>query len=184
MRLMLARRYRGVRRGVRMLCVVLFGKRQAHGQVTACGDDAFVRAIVDALDILKAKTPDAYALLEKHLVTIVCVKPSGVFTKGLSSRSRTVVGMGPGWSKGSIVEYAGALAHEAYHCELYRCAEQSTPGRSVPRDAYSGEHAESLCLKYQCDVLRRLGLDEERVHFWERRFESRWWEIPFDQRTW
>ncbi len=155
-----------------------------HGGVTARGDDAFVRATVEALELLKAKTPDVYALLEKHIETVISGKPSGVFAWGLARYPATIMLMGPAYAKGSVVEYAGALAHEAYHCELYRRAEQSAPGGLVPRHAYSGEHAESLCLKYQCDVLRRLGLDEALIDRYESGLQTKWWEVPFDQRSW
>jgi hypothetical protein len=155
-----------------------------HGGVVVRGDDAFVRATIDALELLKAKTPDVYALLEKHVGFVISGKPSAVVVRGLARFPTTMVVMGPAYFERSAVEYAGALAHETYHCELYRHAEQSAPGRPVPRHAYSGEHAETLCLRYQCDVLRRLGLDEAHIDRYEKSLESRWWEVPFDQRSW
>lgn len=79
----------------------------------------------------------------------------------------------PAYPKASAIEYAGALAHEAYHCELYRRVEQSAAGGQVPRQAYSGENAEALCLKYQCDVLRRLGLDAALIDRYEGGLQSK-----------
>ena len=155
-----------------------------HGGSVVCGDDAFVRATIEALELLKAKTPDVYALLEKHIGYVVSGKPSGVVVTGLARFPTTMVLMGPSYSQGSIVEYAGTLAHESYHCELYRRAEHTAPGSPVPEHAHSGENAESLCLRYQCDVLRRLGLDEAQIDRYERSLESKWWEVPFDQRSW
>ena len=155
-----------------------------HGGVVVCGDDAFVRATIEALELLKAKTPDVYALLKKHIGYVVSGKPSGVAVTGLARFPTTMVLMGSSYSQGSIVEYAGALAHETYHCELYRRAEQTTPGRPVPEHAHSEEYEESLCLRYQCDVLRQLGLDEAQIDRYERSLESKWWEVPFDQQNW
>ena len=156
-----------------------------HGTVVVRGDDAFVRATIEALELLKAKTPDVYALLERHIGDIVSGKPSGVVVIGLARFPTTLVVMGPAYSQRSMVKNAGALAHETYHCELYRRAEQLAPGRPVPIHAYSGEYAETLCLRYQCDVLKRLGLDEAEVDRYERSsLESRWWEVPFDQQSW
>ena len=155
-----------------------------HGGVVIRGDDAFVRATIEVLELLKAKTPDVYALVEEHIGYVVSGKPSGVVVRGLARFPTTMVLIGPAYSQRSIVEYAGALAHETYHCELYRRAEQLAPARPVPSHAHSGEHAESLCLRYQCDVLRRLGLDEAQIDRYERSLESKWWEVPFAQRSW
>src|SRR5215469_8627364 len=52
------------------------------GEVVVIGDDAFVRATTEALELLKNKTPDVYALLRKHIGCIVSSKP-----KRVSSRS-------------------------------------------------------------------------------------------------
>jgi hypothetical protein len=52
--------------------------------------------------------------------------------------------------------------------------------RAPPKNAYSGERAETLCVAYECDVLRRLGLDEWDVHRQARMLESKWWEAPGD----
>jgi len=154
-----------------------------HDGVAIRGHEAFVRATVEALELLKAKTPDVYALVQKHIGDIVSGKPSGVFTSMLGF-GPTVVVMGPLFSEGSVIEYAGALAHETYHCELYRAAEKDGARNAVSEDAYSGEHAESLCLRYQCDALRRLGLNELHIERYETGLATRWWDVPLDRRDW
>jgi hypothetical protein len=80
----------------------------------------------------------------------------------------------------SIEERAGILAHETYHAELYRRAQNGNSHQAVPKNAYTGEHAESVCVACECDVLRRLGVDEWDVHQHQRSLESRWWEAPGD----
>ena len=148
------------------------------------GDDAFVRATVEALELLKSRTPDAYALLEMHIGDVVSGQPSGVAISALRHLPKTMIVMGLSYSEHSTVEYAGALAHETYHCELYRRAQGGDPHGSVPTNVYSGKDAESLCLRYQCDVLRRLGLADAHIARYESALESNWWEVPFDQRDW
>jgi hypothetical protein len=160
----------------------LCGKKHMHDGIAIRGDDAFVRATVGALELLKAKTPDVYALLQKHIADVVSAKRSGVLTRALRYIPKTLVLFGPSYSGNSTVEYAGALAHEAYHCELYRRAQVDSPNLSVPASAYSGEYAETLCLNYQCDVLRRLGLDQARIEQYESTLKSKWWQIPFHQK--
>ena len=160
---------------------LLFGKKHMHDGIAIRGDDAFVRATVEALDLLRGQTPDVYALVRRHLGDILASKPTGVLTRP-SRFAPTVVMIGPSVSKGSAIEYAGALAHEAYHCELYKSAAASSPDIRVPTSVHSGEEAERQCLRYQCDVLKRLGLDDKRLGQHERKMETRWWEVPFDQR--
>jgi hypothetical protein len=155
-----------------------------HDGIAIRGDADFVRATVEALQLLKAKTPGVYVLLQEHIGDIVSFKHSGVFTHSLRHIPTTLVLISPCYSESSAVEYAGALAHETYHCELYRRGQAGGPRGSVPTTAYSGEYAESLCLKYQCDVLRQLGLDEARIARYESSLKSKWWETPFSQRHW
>ena len=89
--------------------------------------------------------------------------------------------MRPYGSEISIEVRAGILAHETYHAELYRRAQNGNPRRKPPDNAYySGEYAETLCISYECKVLRRLGADEWTIYRTERMLESKWWEAPGD----
>jgi hypothetical protein len=87
--------YRRMVLGVRTFGLVLFGRSQMHGGVVIRGDDAFVRATIEVLELLKAKTPDVYALLEKHIGYVVSGKPSGVVVRGLARFPTTMVLIGP-----------------------------------------------------------------------------------------
>jgi hypothetical protein len=161
----------------------LLGKKWIYATVAIHGNTEFINATIKALEILKEQIPDAYNLVLKHVGDIVSGKPSGVFPDMLWLGPTFVI-MGPAYSERTAIEYAGALAHEAYHCELYRRAEMNGHGSSVPVHAYAGEDAEKLCLDYQCDVLRRLGLDQSIIEEYENGLQTRWWEIPFEQRDW
>jgi hypothetical protein len=183
---MFKRWYRKTNELVHLTRMLLFGRRQTHGRVTVIGEGAFVRATIDVLELLKTKTPDVYTLLEKHIWIVISGKHSCVVVNALAHMptTMTVVGLAQ-HQRQSVIENAGGLAHEAYHCELYRRAEQSAHGGLVPKQAYSGEHAESMCLEYQCEVLRRLGLDEALIdRFYESSLQSRWWEVPYEQIDW
>ena len=59
----------------RRIVKALFNSR---GGVTILGDDAFVRATTEALELLKNKTPDVYALMQKHIGCVVSSKPTRV----------------------------------------------------------------------------------------------------------
>ena len=158
--------------------------------VMIVGDDAFVRAITEALELLKRQTPDVYALLQKHIGCVVSSKPARVSrhsaaascaTSLLAHFPTTVVLMRPYVRELPIEQRAGILAHETYHAELYRLAQSANPRQAVPEtNAYSGEYAESLCVAYECKVLRRLGADEWEIYRTQRSLESKYWEAPGD----
>jgi hypothetical protein len=163
--------------------------RNPCGVVVILGDDAFVRANTEALELLKNKTPDVHALLQKHIGCIVSSKPTRVsshsfaaccFTGLLALFSTTVVLMRPYGRELPIEQRAGILAHETYHAELYRRAQNGDTSQEVAEINYSGEREESLCVAYECDVLRRLGVDEWDIHRRQRSLESKWWEAPGD----
>jgi hypothetical protein len=178
----LVRLYRRIVITVRIIRA-LFGKKRIYGTVTVRGNEEFISATIKALELLKEKTPEAHELVQKHIGDIVSGKPSGVFPDILWLGPTFVI-MGPAYSEGSTIEYAGAIAHEAYHCELYTQGENDNPSNAVPPNTYSGEHAERLCLQYQCAVLRKLGLDEENIKEYESGLHTRWWEVPFERRDW
>jgi hypothetical protein len=159
------------------------------GEVVIIGDDAFVQATSEALELLKNRTPDVHALLQKHIACVVSSKrtrvsshsfAAGCLTSLLAHSPTTVVLMRPYGRELSTEKRAGVLAHETFHAELYRRAQGGNPRQAAPEDAYSGERAESLCVAYECDVLRRLGVDEWEIHLNARRLESKWWEAPGD----
>jgi hypothetical protein len=160
-----------------------------RGGVVIIGDDAFARVTAEALELRKNKTPDVYALLQKHVGCIVSSKPTRFskqafaaccLTGLLAHFATTAVLIRPYGSELSVEQRAGVLAHETYHAELYRRAQKGSPRQVVPENAYSGEHEETLCVAYQCDVLRRLEVDEWDIRQWERSLKSRWWEAPGD----
>src|SRR5215470_16206826 len=92
-----------------------------RGGVEIIGDDAFVSATAEALELLKNKTPDVYALLQKHVGCIVSSKPTRFskqafaaccITGLLALTPTTAVLMRPYCSELAIEQRAGILAHE------------------------------------------------------------------------
>jgi hypothetical protein len=178
----LAAWYRRDRRWGRIVHA-LFNSRRG---VEIIGDDTFIRLTSEALELLRTQVPDVYALLRKHVGCIVSSKPLGsrsaaiacCYVSLLAFAPTTAVLMRPYGHELPIEQRAAILAHETYHAELYRIGQDGHPRRQPPVDTYSGERAETLCVAYECDVLRRLGVDEWDVRHNERKLESRWWESP------
>jgi hypothetical protein len=161
----------------------LLGKRHVYGNITIYGNEDFINLTIKALELLREIIPDTYQLVGKHIGDIVSGTPSGVFTS-MRWLGPTFVTISPSCSNGSTREYAGVLAHEAYHCELYSNAERGGLGSHVERSVYSGENAERLCLQYQCDVLRKLGMSEVEVQAYQGLIRTKWWEVPYEKRDW
>lgn len=161
----------------------LIGNNRFYDDITIYGNEDFIESTIKALELLKGKIPDTYKLVQMHIGDIVSGTPSGVFTD-LRRFGPTFVIVAPSCSNGSIREYAADLAHEAYHCELYSNAERGGLGSHVEPSAYSGENAEKLCLRYQCDVLRKLGMSEIEVQDYEGLIRTKWWEVPYEKRDW
>jgi hypothetical protein len=155
---------------------VLLGKKHVYGNVTIRGNEDFINLTVRAMELLEKTVPETYQLVQKHIGT-----PSGVFVDMLWLGPTFVI-IGPSGSNKSTPEYAGVLAHEADHCELYSNAERSDLGSHVEPSVYSGENAEKLCLQYQCDVLRKLGMSEVEVQDYEGLIHTKWWEVPYEKR--
>ena len=162
------------------------GPRTKVGTITVFGSRDFILRTSRAIKLLKTKAPDAHRLLHEYIGVIILATPSGVFTRQLSRTSATMITMSHKMSCVPLTEYAAALAHEAFHCELYVRYEKANPGKLVPKpeDIEGGERGESLCLEYQCDILRQLGVSEDRVQQYEKSLETRWWEVPFEERNW
>jgi len=83
-----------------------------------------------------------------------------------------------------LIRYAGGLAHESYHCKLYMDYQKEHPEtKKVPKSAHSGEDAERQCLKYEIEVLKKLGADKKLIDYLENRaMKTRWWEVPSELR--
>jgi hypothetical protein len=68
----------------------------------------------------------------------------------------------------SVVWYAGAIAHDAYHAKLYCDAKGGNRGKEPDADAWTGAEAEKLCLAFQRRVLVELNADEEIISYLDR----------------
>lgn len=52
--------------------------------------------------------------------------------------------------------YAGAIAHDSRHSQLYFAAKRAAGGREPAPETWSGEQGERLCIEYQLAVLAEL----------------------------
>jgi len=68
----------------------------------------------------------------------------------------------------SVVWYAGAIAHDAYHAKLYCDAKGGKHGKEPDSDTWTGAEAEKQCLAFQRQVLLELNADEKIIAYIDR----------------
>ena len=116
------------------------------------------------------RTHEALALLRptsrfgeiRSNVGLICQgRRSGM--KAWAKEPTFVVGK-PTWNH-SVLWYAGAIAHDAYHAKLYADAKQAVRGQEPDADSWTGTEAEKWCLAFQRQVLLELKADSETISY-------------------
>jgi hypothetical protein len=120
-----------------------------HG-IEVRGGAEFQRRTGEALALLQSL--NEFALIRAHLGVISQGKRSG--TRAWTARPIFTVGA-PTWGH-SVLWYAGAIAHDAYHAKLYDDAKLARPTAQPRADDWSGAAAEKACLGFQRGVLAAL----------------------------
>jgi hypothetical protein len=115
-----------------------------------------------SLELLKP-TPQ-FELIRAHIATIRQGRRSGM--KARARKPTFVVGK-PTWHH-SVIWYAGAIAHDAYHSKLYREAKDGLGDREPDPDAWTGVEAEKKCLAFQRQVLLQLSADPDTIAYIEQ----------------
>jgi hypothetical protein len=126
------------------------------------GTAEFRRRTRAALERLKSLPQ--FGTIARHIAVIRQGRRSGM--KAWACAPTFVVG-GATW-RHSVGWYAGAIAHDAYHAQLYREAKQNTGAEEPCVDAWTGVEAEKLCLAFQREVLAELGADEKTLLYIDR----------------
>lgn len=159
--------------------------RTSVGRVELYGAPAFLERTAEALALLRDHAPELFAIAQQHIGAILSVWPSGVFTDPLTQGRRTLILMGPRLSRLRVAEYAGMIAHELEHCRLALDAEaRPHPSAKAEARTHSTAEQELLCLERQCELLRVLGVAEDRIAAYRRQRDTRWWERPMEARWW
>ena len=151
------------------------------------GRGEFLMRTQDALKMLH--TIPYFEVIQANLGVICQGKRSGM--KAWTAKPMFVVGTVT-WNH-SILWYAGAIAHDAYHAKLYREAKSAAGGTEPDADTWTGLEAEKQCLGFQKQVLAHLGAEQKTIAYiedceeeptyqgankgWRRRLDyvRRWW---------
>ena len=156
-------------------------KQPSSNKVELRGDKDCRTLTQTALDLLKSKAPIHYETVNEYVGSIDCVNEgSGVYSWEKPPR----VIIGDATRNASLTWYASVLVHEATHARLYQTYEKEHPGESVPEDVYSGENGESICIQVQYDALTLVGGPQYELDHLKNSLETRYWEIPYEDRWW
>ena len=125
------------------------------------GGAGFCARSLEALDRLSSQA--AFETVERYLARVAQGARSGVRPWAIPP---TFVVGGPTW-RHSVLWYAGAIAHDAYHAKLYQQA-RSASGEPPDLRAWTGREAEKRCLKFQLQTLEGLKADAGTLTYLEQ----------------
>ena len=139
----------------------ILGRRHSEivDGVEVRGRAAFRARTREALELLR--TSPLFGTARNHIAVIRQGRRSGM--KAWAVKPTFTVGKAT-W-RHSVVWYAGAIAHDAYHAKLYCDAKGVIRGKEPDSDAWTGVEAEKQCLAFQRQVLLELNADENIIAY-------------------
>lgn len=145
------------------------------------GDQECLDDTKAALDLLEAKSPNSFKLVNENIDIIECVSEgSGMYADEESPRFVVA----DATRESGTIWYASAIVHDATHSALYKNYEASNPGQPVPRDAWTGENAENTCLDTQEQALIDLGAPTHMLDYIAAAADSEYWKVDYTEREW
>jgi hypothetical protein len=161
------------------------------GNVEIRGNTRFKNQVVNALVLLKSKSPDAYAIVTNYIGIIEQAKHSGMKayakppTFHLNGRTAYY----------SVTWCASAIAHDSFHSKLFHDYldkhRSQAPGDAlksdwglVPDHIWIGEAAEKQCVEHQLQVLREIGAPGEEIIQGQWNPTNRYWELEESKQNW
>jgi hypothetical protein len=138
-----------------------FGHRQPEvvDGIDVRGGIAFRARTREALELLRLSA--LFGAARDHIAVIRQGRRSGM--KAWAVKPTFTVGKAT-WNH-SVVWYAGAIAHDAYHAKLYLDAKGGNRAQEPDNDAWTGVEAEKSCLAFQRQVLVELNADEKIIAY-------------------
>jgi len=124
------------------------------------GTRRFKARVIQALTLLRSKTPHAYELATNNIGAISQSKHSEM----AAYRKPPTFELNDQTAFYSVTWCAGSIAHDSLHSRFYFNYLKLHPGeRVVVHDAWMGEAAEKLCCEHQLRVLRQIGAPTNEI---------------------
>jgi hypothetical protein len=146
--------------------------------VEIIGSARFVNQIEAALTLIREKDTEAYNNIIKYIGRIQEADHSGMAasldppTFFFNERSAFY----------SLTWCAGDIAHDSYHSKLYHDY-KAKYGDNVPNEIWTGQEIEMKCLRYQIEVMRKIGAPQGEIDYLKS-LDGSHYKVEFDKRGW
>ena len=128
--------------------------------VQVIGSNDFVVQTEEALELLKNDAPDAFEKINKYVGIIEQGEHSGMWA--YENPPRYEVNNSTAFA--SVTWYAGTIAHDATHSELYH-EYQAVHGVAPPYEIWASQDAELFCIQYQLATALKIGAPEHEIEY-------------------
>ena len=161
--------------------IVLAGSRNHNGYPRASepeimGSVQFSNQVHNAMVLLKARDPDAYAILTNNVGRIQEGKRSGMW----AYNTPPTYEMSDATAFISLTWCAATIAHDSFHSKLYH-EYQKAHGGQVPDAVWTGRAAEQRCMTHQLAVMERIGATTWEIDYAKRQTNG---DYAKDGETW
>lgn len=145
------------------------------------GTRRFKARVIQALTLLRSKTPQAYEIVTNNVGAITQSKRSGM----AAYRKPPTFELNDQTAFYSVTWCAGAIAHDSLHSRFYFNYLKLHPGEKVViNDAWMGEVAEKLCCEHQLRVLRQINASPKEIAQCVAAETNGYWNIDYKKRNW
>jgi hypothetical protein len=146
------------------------GKRQEHdgdaalvdGHFLVQGPHDFLLSVHQALTLIASRAPIPYTTVRGNVARIQL----GQNTHAIPDATPPLIRIGELAVAKSLTWVAHAIAHEAYHCYIYRSYFERHPtAAGVPWSEMCGPEAEKECFRFQSTVAILIGAPEHEIEW-------------------
>src|SRR5258708_320212 len=123
------------------------------------GSARFTNQVHQALLLLKARDPDAYAILTNFVGRIQEGERSGMW----AYQTPPTYEMADATAFYSVTWCAATIAHDSFHSKLYH--DYRKAHGHVPDDVWTGIAAEQQCMKHQIAVMEHIGASKGEIDY-------------------
>jgi len=132
----------------------------SNNEMKIVGNDEFITQTEAALALLKDLVPTTFEKVQQYIGTIEQGEFSHIWVYEESPRYQ----VSEVDAFYSIKWYAGTIAHEAVHSELYH-QYQAKHGTPVPADIWSSLAVEKQCIDYQIEVMKKMNAPQFDINY-------------------
>jgi hypothetical protein len=140
------------------------------------GSERFSNQVQQAIALLKSQDGEAYQILTNYVGRIQEAERSGMW----AYRKPPTYEMSDSTAYYSLTWCAATIAHDSFHSKLYHDY-QSSHTNPVPDRVWTGTNAEQRCMKYQLQVMERIGSSKAEMDYAREKADGNYVK---DQETW